>query len=190
MTASATALYVRVSTADQRTDSQTEDLEAFCQARGYSKIKVFDERESGETGSANDFRVLMPPLEIQAVNLGRTTRSCSFSLHPAFEAFDKLSAICRPVLASEDREPVGHRHPWSPSLGAHGVGLDEAAPRGPSARGCLDEEVIMVADQDPCPDPEAGTLAAFAQGLQEQALIAPLGEAKMRLRWLPRVIAW
>ncbi len=46
------------------------------------------------------------------------------------------------------------------------------------ARGCLDEEVIMVTHQDPFPDSEAGTLAALAQGLQEQALIAPVGRGK------------
>ena len=42
-----TALYVRVSTADQRTDSQTEELRVFCQARGYAKARLFVERESG-----------------------------------------------------------------------------------------------------------------------------------------------
>jgi DNA invertase Pin-like site-specific DNA recombinase len=47
VTASATALYVRVSTADQRTDSQTEELRVFCQTRGYSKVRIFVEHESG-----------------------------------------------------------------------------------------------------------------------------------------------
>jgi DNA invertase Pin-like site-specific DNA recombinase len=42
-----TALYARVSTADQRTDSQTEELRVFCQARGYSKVRLFVEHESG-----------------------------------------------------------------------------------------------------------------------------------------------
>ena len=42
-----TALYVRVSTADQRTDSQTEELEAFCRTRGYLKVRLFVEHESG-----------------------------------------------------------------------------------------------------------------------------------------------
>jgi len=45
-------------------------------------------------------------------------------------------------------------------------------------RRCLDDEMIMVAHQDPCPDSNAGTLAAFAQGLQEQAFIAPVGRGK------------
>ncbi len=45
-------------------------------------------------------------------------------------------------------------------------------------RRCLDDEVIMVAHQDPCPDSNAGTLAAFAQGFQEQAFIAPVGRGK------------
>jgi hypothetical protein len=41
-------------------------------------------------------------------------------------------------------------------------------------RRCLDEEVTMVTHQDPCPDSNAGTLAAFAQGFQQQAFIAPV----------------
>ena len=45
-------------------------------------------------------------------------------------------------------------------------------------RRCLDEEVTMVTHQDPCPDSNAGTLAAFAQGFQEQAFIAPVGRGK------------
>jgi hypothetical protein len=36
----------------------------------------------------------------------------------------------------------------------------------------------MVTHQDPCPYSEAGTLAAFVQGLQEQALIAPVGRGE------------
>jgi DNA invertase Pin-like site-specific DNA recombinase len=47
VTASATALYVRVFTADQRTDSQTEELRVFCRARAYSKVRLFVEHESG-----------------------------------------------------------------------------------------------------------------------------------------------
>ena len=47
MTASATALYVRVSTADQRTDSQTKKLRVSCQAIGYSKVRLFVEHQSG-----------------------------------------------------------------------------------------------------------------------------------------------
>ena len=43
MTVSATALYVKVSTADQRTDSQVEELEAFCRSRSYAKIRIFVE---------------------------------------------------------------------------------------------------------------------------------------------------
>jgi hypothetical protein len=55
-------------------------------------------------------------------------RSRGFSLHPAFETFDKLLASRRPAHASEEREPVGQRHPRGPRLGYHGLGLDEADP--------------------------------------------------------------
>jgi len=44
---SATAIYVRVSPTDQRTDSQTEELKAFCLTRGYAKVRLFVEKEFG-----------------------------------------------------------------------------------------------------------------------------------------------
>ena len=59
---------------------------------------------------------------------------------------------------------------------ASSVGVLEPSHAGDQiGRGCLDEEVIMVVHQDPCPDSEAGTLTAFAQGFQEHALIGPVG---------------
>ena len=59
------------------------------------------------------------------------------------------------------------------------VGVLEPSHTGDKiGRGCLDDEVMMVTHQDPCPDSEAGTLAALAQGLQEQAFIAPVGRGK------------
>ena len=37
---------LKLKPADQRTDSQTEELEAFCQTREYSKVRLLVEQES------------------------------------------------------------------------------------------------------------------------------------------------
>ncbi len=69
MNTSATALYVRVSTSDQRTDSQSTELEAFCKARGYANPKVFVEKESGAKTSRPQLDALMA--EIRAGKVAR-----------------------------------------------------------------------------------------------------------------------
>ena len=75
MTASAKALYVRVSTADQSTDSQTKELEAFCQAKGYSKVRLFVEPESGT-------KVTRPQLDarMSEVGVGKKVRVVVYNL--------------------------------------------------------------------------------------------------------------
>jgi DNA invertase Pin-like site-specific DNA recombinase len=47
VTASAKDLQVRESTADPKTDSQTGEFGVFCQAKGYAKVRLFVEHESG-----------------------------------------------------------------------------------------------------------------------------------------------
>ena len=81
---------------------------------------------------------------------------------------DRLAAVAEKAspgtVAGVEASRVGA---LEPSHACHQIG-----------RRCLDEEVTMVTHQDPCPDSEAGTLAAFVQGLQEQALIAPVGRGE------------
>ena len=43
-----TAVYVRVSTRDQKTDSQLRELKQYCQQRGWRKVEFFVDRISGE----------------------------------------------------------------------------------------------------------------------------------------------
>lgn len=43
------ALYVRVSTSEQSTDLQREELEAYAKARGWSEVKLYD--DSGKSGT-------------------------------------------------------------------------------------------------------------------------------------------
>jgi DNA invertase Pin-like site-specific DNA recombinase len=86
--ASTTALYVRVSTADQRTDSQTEELEAFCQARGYSRIRVFVERESGA-------KVTRPQLDamMSEIRSGKVARVVVYKLDRLGRSLTHLALI-------------------------------------------------------------------------------------------------
>ena len=88
VTASATALYVRVSTADQRTDSQTEELEAFCQTRGYSRIRLFVERESGA-------KVTRPQLDamMSEIRAGKVARVVVYKLDRLGRSLTHLALI-------------------------------------------------------------------------------------------------
>ena len=88
MTASATALYVRVSTADQRTDSQTKELEAFCQARGYPKVRLFVEHESGA-------KVTRPQLDamMSEVRTGKVARVVVYKLDRLGRSLTHLALI-------------------------------------------------------------------------------------------------
>jgi DNA invertase Pin-like site-specific DNA recombinase len=43
-----TAVYVRVSTQDQKTDSQLQELKRYCQQRGWKKAEFFVDKISGE----------------------------------------------------------------------------------------------------------------------------------------------
>jgi putative DNA-invertase from lambdoid prophage Rac len=69
VTSSATALYVRVSTADQRPDSQVGELELYCQARGYAHLRRFVEKESGAKVSRPQLDAMMA--EIRAGKVAR-----------------------------------------------------------------------------------------------------------------------
>ena len=42
-----TAVYIRVSTQDQKTDSQSQELKHYCQQRGWKKVEVFVDKISG-----------------------------------------------------------------------------------------------------------------------------------------------
>ena len=83
-----TALYVRVSTADQRTDSQTEELRVFCQARGYSKVRLFVEHESGA-------KVTRPQLDamMSEVRTGKVARVVVYKLDRLGRSLTHLALI-------------------------------------------------------------------------------------------------
>lgn len=84
----ATALYVRVSTADQRTDSQTEELQAFCRSRSYAKVRLFVERESGA-------KVTRPQLDAMMADVrsGKVARVVVYKLDRLGRSLTHLALI-------------------------------------------------------------------------------------------------
>lgn len=62
MTNPSVGLYVRVSTQAQKFDAQLAELKAYCARRGWKKVHVYSEKESG----ANDSRTVLNELLMQA----------------------------------------------------------------------------------------------------------------------------
>jgi DNA invertase Pin-like site-specific DNA recombinase len=83
-----TLLHVRVSTADQRTDSQRREVEAFCQTRGYSKVRLFVEHESGA-------KVTRPQLDamMSEVRAGKIARVVVYKLDRLGRSLTHLALI-------------------------------------------------------------------------------------------------
>jgi len=54
-----TAIYIRVSTEDQRTDSQESELRRYCQLRGWTDTTAFTDKISGVTSTRPDLDRLM-----------------------------------------------------------------------------------------------------------------------------------
>jgi DNA invertase Pin-like site-specific DNA recombinase len=84
----ATALYVRVSTADQRADFQTEELQAFCCSRGYATDRLFVERESGAKVTCPQLAAMMAE-----VRSGRVARVVVYKLVQLVRSLTHLALI-------------------------------------------------------------------------------------------------
>lgn len=84
----ATALYVRVSTTDQRVDSQVEELQGFCRGRGYAKVRLFVEKESGA-------KVTRPQLDamMAEVRSGKVARVVVYKLDRLGRSLTHLALI-------------------------------------------------------------------------------------------------
>ena len=70
-----TAVYVRVSTKEQRTDSQLQELKRYCQQRGWKRVEVFADKISGEKSTR-------PQLDkmVNEVRSGRVERVVTYKL--------------------------------------------------------------------------------------------------------------
>lgn len=70
-----TAVYVRVSTQDQRHDSQMRELEAYCQMRGWTDVACYRETESGAKASRPELDRMMTD-----IRAGKVKRVVAFKL--------------------------------------------------------------------------------------------------------------
>ncbi len=75
MNTKSTAIYTRVSTTDQRTDSQEREITNFCDSRNWNKRQLYSDIISGGTFSRTGLDKLM-----QDVRSGRVTRLVVYKL--------------------------------------------------------------------------------------------------------------
>jgi len=75
MNTPSTAIYTRVSTTDQRTDSQEREITNFCDSRNWNKRQLYSDTSSGGTFSRTGLDSLM-----QDVRSGRVTRLVVYKL--------------------------------------------------------------------------------------------------------------
>jgi DNA invertase Pin-like site-specific DNA recombinase len=97
-----TAVYVRVSTEAQRTDSQEQELKRYCDQRGWTEVKFFTDKISGAKASRPQLDKLMHELRAGRVErlvvykLDRLGRSLT---HLAL-ILDELNRLGVPLVAS------------------------------------------------------------------------------------------
>jgi DNA invertase Pin-like site-specific DNA recombinase len=72
---SLTAVYVRVSTKEQRNDSQLQELKRYCQQRGWKRVEVFADKISGEKSTRPELDRM-----VNEVRSGRVERVVTFKL--------------------------------------------------------------------------------------------------------------
>ena len=77
----ATAIYVRVSTNGQRTDSQDKELRSYCRGRGWKRLAVYEDRMSGGSTARPHLERLM-----QDMRAGKVERLLCFKLDRLGEA--------------------------------------------------------------------------------------------------------
>ena len=110
-----TAVYVRVSTAEQRVDSQELELRRYCEQRGWTDVKFYTDRISGASCSRPELDVM-----VKDVRAGNVARVVCFKLdrlgrsltHLAL-MLDELNRLKVPLIASSqgidtsDDNPAG-----------------------------------------------------------------------------------
>lgn len=97
-----TAIYVRVSTNGQKTDSQKKELLALCRLRGWKKVVVYEDKLSGVATNRPALEKLM-----QAMRAGQIERLVCFKLdrlgrsltHLAL-ILDEMNRLKVPLIAS------------------------------------------------------------------------------------------
>jgi site-specific DNA recombinase len=101
-----TALYIRVSTEGQRTDSQEQELRRYCRQRGWKDLIFYVDKTSGAKASRPQLDRLM-----QDIRAGKVQRLVVYKLDRLGRSLDPLGADSRrvePAQGSADREQSGH----------------------------------------------------------------------------------
>lgn len=110
-----TALYIRVSTLGQRTDSQEQELKFYCRKRGWKDLRIYVDKVSGAKASRPELGRLM-----QDMRAGKVERLLVFKLdrlgrsltHLAL-ILDEMNRLQVPLIASSqgidtsDDNPAG-----------------------------------------------------------------------------------
>jgi predicted site-specific integrase-resolvase len=81
------ALYLRVSSKEQKTDNHLQPLEQFCKSRGFEIVEVYAENESvWQSGHQKEWTRLMHDAEFTHTHVGNTHAfTSSFVLHSALQ---------------------------------------------------------------------------------------------------------
>jgi DNA invertase Pin-like site-specific DNA recombinase len=83
-----TAIYIRVSTNGQKTDSQKKELQSYCRGRGWRRIAVYEDKMSGATTSRPALERLM-----QDMRAGKIERLLCFKLDRLGRSLTHLALI-------------------------------------------------------------------------------------------------
>ena len=111
-----TALYIRVSTEGQRTDSQEQEFERYCRQRGWKDLTFYVDRISGAKASRPELDRLM-----QDIRAGKVERLIVYKLdrlgrsltHLAL-ILDELNRLHVPLIASSQGIDTSQRQPgWT-----------------------------------------------------------------------------
>ena len=108
-----TALYIRVSTQEQRTDSQDQELKRYCRQRGWKNLSIYVDKICGAKTSRPELERLM-----QDIRAGKIERLLVFKLdrigrsltHLAL-ILDELNRLQVPLIASSQGIDTSNDNP-------------------------------------------------------------------------------
>ena len=108
-----TALYIRVSTQEQRTDSQDQELRRYCRQRGWKNLSIYVDKICGAKTSRPELERLMQDIRVGTIErlvvykLDRLGRSLT---HLAL-ILDELNRLQVPLIASSQGIDTSNDNP-------------------------------------------------------------------------------
>jgi DNA invertase Pin-like site-specific DNA recombinase len=108
-----TALYIRVSTQEQRTDSQNQELKRYCRQRGWKNLSIYVDKICGAKTSRPELERLMQDIRVGTIErlvvykLDRLGRSLT---HLAL-ILDELNRLQVPLIASSQGIDTSNDNP-------------------------------------------------------------------------------